>query len=236
VWDGDDSVERRDGAGVVTARLYRHALQEDAASRLLTRDHVMSIREATDSGATVQARYEYAPFGAVTKVAGSNSDLLGFTGVLLHEPSKLFLMKRRAYDTALARWLSEDPFGRIDGPNLYTYVVNQPLRWVDPLGTFLFKPYPGPDPPNGNVLPGFRPQNPNPVCDVPAFFGWEGRSCVVQCCKTHDECFTNNRCNWTSWLSIAYESACGTCNRTAAACVAKSFPLPIDACDPCKGE
>ena len=83
---------------VVTARLYRHGLQENGATRNLTRDHLLSIREVTDSGASLHARYEYAPFGTVTKVAGSNPDFLGFTGVLLHEPSDLFLMKRRAYD------------------------------------------------------------------------------------------------------------------------------------------
>ena len=153
-------------------------------TRNLTRDHLLSIREVTDSGASLHARYEYGPFGSVAKLAGTSPDLLAFTGVPVHGPSDLLLMKRRAYDPALARWLSEDPLGRIDGPNLYAYVVNQPLRWVDPLGTFIVKPHP--TSPNGNVIPGFQPQRERPVCDVPGFMGWEGKMCVLQCCKSHD--------------------------------------------------
>jgi len=201
-------------------------------TRNLTRDHLLSIREVTDSGASLHARYEYGPFGSVAKLAGTSPDLLAFTGVPVHGPSDLLLMKRRAYDPALARWLSEDPLGRIDGPNLYAYVVNQPLRWVDPLGTFIVKPHP--TSPNGNVIPGFQPQRERPVCDVPGFMGWEGKMCVLQCCKSHDECFANARCNWTSWLSIAYESECGRCNRRAAVCIAQNWPLPNGPCVQCK--
>jgi uncharacterized protein RhaS with RHS repeats len=34
----------------------------------------------------------------------------------------------------MGRWITEDPAGRVDGPNLYTYVVNDPIRLVDPFG------------------------------------------------------------------------------------------------------
>src|SRR5207248_1305742 len=106
-------------------------------------------REAADDSGTIQARYDYAPFGAATKVTGSGSDVLEYTGAPVHEASGLFLMKRRAYDPAMARWLSEDPIGLKAGPNLYAYVVNDPLRWIDPEGTRIVMPLPWL--PNGNV-------------------------------------------------------------------------------------
>jgi uncharacterized protein RhaS with RHS repeats len=37
----------------------------------------------------------------------------------------------------LARWLSPDPIGEAGGVNLYGYVENSPLNWVDPLGLTL---------------------------------------------------------------------------------------------------
>lgn len=40
----------------------------------------------------------------------------------------------RAYDSGLARWVSEDPAGLDDGPNLYAYVGGNPLNLIDPLG------------------------------------------------------------------------------------------------------
>ena len=42
-----------------------------------------------------------------------------------------------ARDTITRRWarfVSEDPLGMVDGPNLYKYVQNNPVSFVDPLG------------------------------------------------------------------------------------------------------
>ena len=38
------------------------------------------------------------------------------------------------YDPDQGRWLSRDPIGENGGLNLYGYVLNQPIRFVDPLG------------------------------------------------------------------------------------------------------
>ncbi len=42
----------------------------------------------------------------------------------------------RYYSPALARWLTPDSLGKLDGPNLYAYVRNNPINWVDPFGLF----------------------------------------------------------------------------------------------------
>lgn len=36
----------------------------------------------------------------------------------------------------IGRWIPPDPAGFVDGPNLYAYVHNQPLRYIDPDGRF----------------------------------------------------------------------------------------------------
>lgn len=40
----------------------------------------------------------------------------------------------RYYDVEVGRWLTADPLGYVDGPNLYAYVGNNPLTNVDPYG------------------------------------------------------------------------------------------------------
>ena len=42
----------------------------------------------------------------------------------------------RYYDPDLGRWISPDPAGFDDGPNLYAYVQNSPLNFYDEFGLF----------------------------------------------------------------------------------------------------
>jgi len=48
----------------------------------------------------------------------------------------LIFFGMRFYDPALKRWLTPDPSGFADGPNLYLYVCNNPLRRLDLFGLF----------------------------------------------------------------------------------------------------
>jgi RHS repeat-associated protein len=44
------------------------------------------------------------------------------------------LTLHRTYRPDLAKWLSRDPIGENGGINLYGYVANNPVNWIDPLG------------------------------------------------------------------------------------------------------
>ncbi len=46
----------------------------------------------------------------------------------------LIFFGQRFYDPALGRWLTPDPSGFTDGPNLYVYVLNSPLNRLDLFG------------------------------------------------------------------------------------------------------
>jgi RHS repeat-associated protein len=57
-----------------------------------------------------------------------------FTGREWDPETNLYYYRARYYDPKIGRFLSEDPEGFIDGPNMYTYVLNNPARYVDPWG------------------------------------------------------------------------------------------------------
>jgi len=57
-----------------------------------------------------------------------------FTGRRYDPETGLFYYRNRYYSADLGRWLSPDPAGFVDGPNLYAYVGNNPWSAFDPYG------------------------------------------------------------------------------------------------------
>lgn len=48
----------------------------------------------------------------------------------------MYYYRARYYDAHIGRFVSEDPIGIDGGINLYVYVENNPVNYVDPLGLF----------------------------------------------------------------------------------------------------
>jgi len=140
-WNGGLITEEHDTNGVVTKRFFAQGVQivtgTNAGLYYYTRDHLASIRELTDSTGNVRARYAYDPFGRRTKINGDLDADFGFGGMFWSPEANLYLTRFRAYDAALGRWVSRDPLKNAEvteGPNLYAYVVNNPVNLTDPLG------------------------------------------------------------------------------------------------------
>ncbi|MCL6592272.1 MAG: RHS repeat-associated core domain-containing protein, partial [Firmicutes bacterium] len=57
--------------------------------------------------------------------------------------SGLWYFNARWYDADTGRFISEDPMGDPNNPNLYSYCANNPLRFIDPTGLSHEKPYEG---------------------------------------------------------------------------------------------
>ena len=66
---------------------------------------------------------------------GPDADF-GFAGMYEHARSGLNWTMFRAYNSSLGRWLSRDPLGEQVGTNLYSYVGNDPVNVLDPLGVY----------------------------------------------------------------------------------------------------
>lgn len=155
LWDGQAIAEERDSAGAtVTKRYFAQGVQIRSANYYYSRDHLGSIREVTDGTGTIQACYDYDPYGRRTKVSGDLDSDFGFTGHYYHAPSGLHLTLYRAYDADLGRWLSRDPSGEQSGLNLYAYVGNNTPNSIDPDGLGVWHIYSAPN--AGHLLPTIR--------------------------------------------------------------------------------
>lgn len=127
---------------MVTKRFYPQGVQVPGATSpadklFYTRDHLGSVRELTDNTGALRARYDYDPYGRVTKVSGDLDADFGYTGHYYHAASGLYLTLFRAYDSNNARWLGRDPIAERDDINLYGYVNNDPINGMDPLGLWV---------------------------------------------------------------------------------------------------
>jgi RHS repeat-associated protein len=137
VWCGMVLCEERGPDGVaVSRRFFGQGMEEDGTDFFYATDHLGNVRELTDVTGALRARYEYDPYGRVTKLSGDKDSVFTFAGLLNHAPSGLLLANYRAYDSNLGRWISQDPIGLAGGINLYAYAGGKPLDAADPLGLF----------------------------------------------------------------------------------------------------
>jgi RHS repeat-associated protein len=141
LWCGSEICEEHTAAGAISKRFFEQGVKLEAGPAIgplyYTRDHLNSVRELTDSGGTLRARYAYDPFGRRTRVAGDIDTDFGFAGMFWSIEAGINLTWYRAYDPELGRWLSRDPLenGELDeGINLYAYVRNNPVNVTDSLG------------------------------------------------------------------------------------------------------
>jgi RHS repeat-associated protein len=114
--------------------------------------------ELDDAGAVISYE-EYYPFGSTSYQAGRSMAEVSlkryrYTGKERDEETGLQYNRNRYYACWLGRWTAADPAGLGDGPNLYSYVSNNPIRLRDPNGTDgndALHPNDPPPPPGGST-------------------------------------------------------------------------------------
>ncbi|MBX3403468.1 MAG: RHS repeat-associated core domain-containing protein [Phycisphaeraceae bacterium] len=91
------------------------------------------------------AAYEYGPFGEALSVTGEDLGPAGGGGQGQRNPFRfstkytdaetgLVYYGYRYYSHGMGRWVSRDPIGEADGPNVYAFVRNGPTVAIDLLG------------------------------------------------------------------------------------------------------
>ena len=98
----------------------------------------------TDNTGTLTETYRYDAFGTLTNIQSLNEDgVLAkaetalsrflYAGEQYDAVTGLYYLRARQYDTVAGRFTQEDTYLG-DGRNLYVYVSNNPLKYVDPSG------------------------------------------------------------------------------------------------------
>jgi insecticidal toxin complex protein TccC len=98
-------------------------------------DHLGSCALELDQQAQVISQEGYYPFGATAWYARSNEvdvdyKTIRYSGKEMDD-SGLYYYGARYYAPWLQRWVSADPAGDVDGLNLYGFVGNNPICYVD---------------------------------------------------------------------------------------------------------
>ncbi len=138
---GTQVVAERDGTGQAKAFVTRGAgdrllgLHVGGESYIYTTDRLGSVLQLSGKGTNT---YRYDDFGNPVEITGTLENDWQFTGTNRDSLSGLYHLGARYYHPADGRFLTQDTYkGSAWDPssqNLYTYVSNNPVNFVDPTG------------------------------------------------------------------------------------------------------
>lgn len=100
-------------------------------------DSFGNIVALMDSSGNLVESYRYTAFGEIqvfSKKVINNP--WRYSSKRFDPETGFYYFGQRYYSPEIGRWITPDPAGFADGPNLYAYVHNRPLHYIDPDGRF----------------------------------------------------------------------------------------------------
>ena len=107
-------------------------MTNDGGTSYFGTDILGSVRSVTDKYGAVQTSYDYDAFGSPYLGNLENDIGFGYCGKVYDIGTGLYDYGFRDYSPVSARFTTVDPVR--DGSNWFSYVVNDPVNYVDPLG------------------------------------------------------------------------------------------------------
>ena len=91
------------------------------------------ITHLTNNHEEIENSYLYDVFGNVREQQENVENVFKYAGEQQDPETEQYYLRARFYNPVVGRFTQEDVY-RGDGLNLYVYVVNNPLLWIDPSG------------------------------------------------------------------------------------------------------
>lgn len=123
-WDPSEPIATKPLAIDIAGKLYYYA-----------HDHSKNVTDLLDATGKIVAHYDYDPYGNVTATGElANLNPIQYSSEVYDPELGLVIYNYRHYNPLDGRWLTRDPIEEKGGINLYGFVGNNPLLWVDALG------------------------------------------------------------------------------------------------------
>jgi RHS repeat-associated protein len=133
------------GGTTSTYQKYWYDTARRKASRdiTLTTNHLGSSNVTANTAGDRVTDLRYYPFGLHRYDGGAQKTVFRFTGQRIDASTDLYYYGARWYDPVVGRFLQADTIvpnpGNPQSLNRYTYVLNNPLRYTDPTGHYIFE-------------------------------------------------------------------------------------------------
>ncbi|CAB5502854.1 Putative toxin subunit [Bathymodiolus thermophilus thioautotrophic gill symbiont] len=144
-----------------TLHIGTHILSEHTKDSTQTHyqlsNHLKTNTLELNDQAQIISYEHYYPYGGTAIIAGKDKTQVQqkryrYTDKERDDSSGLYYYGARYLAPWLARWISPDSAGSADGLNLYVYVGNNPLKYIDPTGCVKVYPIAGSPPYEINIL------------------------------------------------------------------------------------
>jgi RHS repeat-associated protein len=141
LFDGLDVVQERNGSNALIANVARdgniggivaHAtVNGDVCFHYDGQGNVVAL---SDESGTLVARYVYDAFGNLLASSGARAGENPYRFSTKESVGGLVYFGFRFYDSSIGRWISRDPLEEDGGVNLYGFVGNAPINFLDEYG------------------------------------------------------------------------------------------------------
>jgi len=140
LYDGDQVIAEYDAGGALIRKyVYGPDIDEPVAmiaagqTYYYAFDGLGSVASLSNSTGGIVETYSYDVFGKPDTISTVGNRFM-FTGREYDSETGLYYYRARYYSPQTGRFLQADPIGYHDTFNLYTYVNNNPVNWLDPYG------------------------------------------------------------------------------------------------------